>query len=239
VKKTALVSGGSRGIGRAICVELARAGYHVVVNYRADAAAGAETLRLVREAQGDAELLQCDVRDAEQTARCLAELTARRDVDVLINNAGVTAQGLFVMMERAAWDRVLGTSLDGFYNLTRPVLKGMIRRRSGAIVSISSVSALIPNRGQTNYSAAKAALIAASRSLAAEVGRLGIRVNVVAPGLIDTDMTKDLSFPDVKQLIPVGRLGRPEEVAKVVRFLCSEEASYVTGAVVPVTGGMA
>jgi 3-oxoacyl-[acyl-carrier protein] reductase len=239
VKKTALVSGGSRGIGRAICVELARAGYHVVVNYRADAAAGAETVRLVRETQGDAELLQCDVRDTEQTARCLTELTARRDVDVLINNAGVTAQGLFVMMERAAWDRVLGTSLDGFYNLTRPVLKGMIRRRSGAIVSISSVSALIPNRGQTNYSAAKAALIAASRSLAAEVGRLGIRVNVVAPGLIDTDMTKDLSFPDVKQLIPVGRLGRPEEVAKVVRFLCSEEASYVTGAVVPVTGGMA
>jgi 3-oxoacyl-[acyl-carrier protein] reductase len=239
VKKIALVSGGSRGIGRAICVELARVGYHVVVNYRANEAAAAETLRLVRAEGGDGETVGFDVRDPDQSDRALAEvLEGHGRMDVLVNNAGVTADGLFVMMERPAWQRVLSTSLDGFYNLTRPVLKKMVRQKSGSIVSLSSVSALLPSRGQTNYAAAKAGLIAASRALASEVSRLGIRVNVVAPGLIDTDMTKDLPLPNVKQLIPAGRIGRPEEVARVVRFLCSEDASYVTGAVIPVTGGM-
>lgn len=238
--KTALVSGGSRGIGRAICVELARVGYHVVVNYHSNAEAAEETLRLMREAGGDGEAVGFDVRDPAASGTALAELLAGVDsIDVLVNNAGVTADGLFVMMEKIAWDRVLGTTLDGFYNLTRPVLKKMVRQKSGSVVSLSSVSALLPNRGQTNYAAAKAALIAASRALASEVSRLGIRVNVVAPGLIDTDMTKDLPLDNVKQMIPVGRVGRPEEVARVVRFLCSEDATYITGAVIPVTGGMA
>ncbi len=239
MQKIALVSGGSRGIGRAICVELARGGYHVIVNYHTNEVAAQETLGLLRAEGGDGECLGFDVRDADQSEQVLGEALERLGrMDVLVNNAGVTADGLFVMMERSAWQRVISTSLDGFYNLTRPALKKMIRQKSGAIVSLSSVSALLPSRGQTNYAAAKAGLIAASRALAAEVSRLGIRVNVVAPGLIDTDMTKDLPLPNVKQLIPAGRIGRPEEVARVVRFLCSEDASYVTGAVLPVSGGM-
>ena len=159
-------------------------------------------------------------------------------IDVLINNAGIIHDGLFMMMEAESWQSVVDTSLTGFYNMSRPVIEKMVRRRSGVIVSISSASSLLPNRGQANYAAAKAGLNAASRVVASEVARLGIRVNVVAPGLIETDMIADAPKDHIKTLIPMARIGKPEEVAKVVVFLCSDAASYMTGQILSVNGGM-
>ena len=238
-KTTALVTGGSKGIGRAICVELARAGHRVIVNYRSDEAGAADTLAMVTKVGSDGRILRFDVADHQAAGQAVHRIIEQDgSVDILVNNAGVTADGLFLMMPREAWDTVIETSLNGFYNVTRPVLDKMIRKKRGAIVSIASISGLIGNRGQANYAAAKAGLIAASRSVAAEVARLGIRVNVVAPGLIDTEMIKDAPVTNIKTLIPMGRIGTPAEVAKVVRFLCSDDASYVTGQVVSVNGGM-
>jgi 3-oxoacyl-[acyl-carrier protein] reductase len=184
-------------------------------------------------------LSQFDVTDAEASAAAIDALLADGpDIEALVNNAGINADSLFVMMPRDGWDRVIRTSLDGFYNTTKPVLEKMIRRRRGAVVSIASVAGLVANRGQANYAAAKAGLIGASRSVAAEVARLGIRVNVVAPGLIQTDMIAAAPVARIKDLIPMARVGRPEEVARVVRFLCGPDASYITGQTIAVNGGL-
>ena len=238
-RPVALVTGGSKGIGRAICIELARCGYAVAVNYHSDEQGANETLASIRKEGGDGRILGFDVRNGEDSQQAIESLIEETgSLEVLVNNAGVTADGLFLMMSREKWSKVVDTTLDGFYNVTRPVIEKMVRQKKGCVVSIASVSGLVANRGQANYSAAKAGLIGASRSLAAEVARLGIRVNVVAPGLIATDMIKDLPLTNLKSMIPMARVGTPEEVARVVRFLCSEDASYICGQVIEVNGGM-
>jgi 3-oxoacyl-[acyl-carrier protein] reductase len=235
----ALVTGGGRGIGRAISLELARSGFHIIVAFRANLKAAEETLDLIRQAGGQADAVCFDVADREATEKQIEGLFTRHEaIDILVNNAGETADSLFVLMSFEEWRKVLDTSLQGFFNVTKPVLKRMITRKRGCIVTLSSVSARLGHRGQTNYSAAKSGLEGACRSLASEVARLGIRVNVVAPGLIETELIRDFPREMIKQIIPMGRPGLPEEVAKVVRFLCSDDASYMTGQVVSVNGGM-
>ena len=238
-KQIALVTGGSRGIGRAICLELAKSGAHVVVNFRSNKKAAEETLELIQQAGGTGETVCFDVSNQEETERSIESLlTSHGAIDVLVNNAGETADNLFAFMSSEEWTKVLNTSLQGFYNVTKPVLMKMVNKKQGSIVTISSVSARLGQRGQTNYSAAKAGLEGACRSLASEVARLGIRVNVVAPGLIETEMIQNIPKEVIKQIIPMGRVGLPEEIARVVRFLCSDDASYITGQVISVNGGM-
>ena len=239
LKPVALVTGGGRGIGRAISLELAKSGFHVAVAFRANLKAAEETVESIRRAGGQGETVRFDVADREEAEKEIEELLTRHgSVDVLVNNAGETADSLFALMSHEEWTKVLDTSLQGFFNVTKPVLKKMISRKKGCIVTLSSVSARWGHRGQANYSAAKAGLEGACRSLASEVARLGIRVNVVAPGLIETAMIQDFPREMIKQIVPMGRPGLPEEVAKVVRFLCSEDASYITGQVIAVNGGM-
>jgi len=238
-QKIAIVTGGSRGIGRAIAIELSAANYHVVITYKTQDARAQEVLDSIAAKGGSGEMMKFDVADASDTAQHMDAICSRfQNIEVLVNNAGVTADGLFMLMTEQEWNSVIDTTLKGFYNVTQPVLKKMAVNHCGSIVSLASVAALIGNRGQANYAAAKAGLIAASRSLACEVARTGIRVNVVAPGLIETEMIKDAPVQRIKEIIPMARIGRPEEVAKVVRFLCSDAASYITGQVISVNGGM-
>ena len=238
-EKVAIVTGGSRGIGRAIAIELSDAGYYVIITYKSNAPAAQETIDSIKSKGNDGEKVSFDVSDAMETKRVMKEICSRfQNIQVLINNAGVVADDLFIMMTEKEWNSVIDTSLKGFFNVTQPVLQQMAVNHKGSIVSISSVSALVGNRGQANYAAGKAGLIAASRTLACEVARIGIRVNVVAPGLIETEMISGAPVQKIKEIIPMARIGKPEEVAKVVRFLCSEDASYLTGQVISVNGGM-
>jgi 3-oxoacyl-[acyl-carrier protein] reductase len=233
------VTGASKGIGRAISVELAKSGYYPIINFRSDEAGAVETLKMITELGASGEIMAFDVTDFDAVQSAVGRIIADHGtIAALVNNAGITADELFVMMSRKKWHSVIDTSLNGFFNITRPVLEKMVVQKNGAVVSIASVSALMVNRGQANYAAAKAGLIAASRTVAAEVGRLGVRVNVVAPGLIDTEMIKDFPLKNIKSLIPMARIGQPEEIARVVRFLCSDDASYITGQVIAVNGGM-
>lgn len=237
--RIAIVTGGSRGIGRAVAVDLAAHGYKVAITYMQNDKAAKETLEIIRKAGGSAEAVKFDIGSAAEAVPAMDELLKRlKRVDVLINNAGVAMDGLFMTMSPAGWQQVIDTNLNGFYNVTKPVLRGMIRRKKGAIVSLASVSALAGNRGQANYAAAKAGIIAASRTIAAESARFGVRINVVAPGAIDTEMTRGIQREKIRAMIPMGRLGRPEEVARVISFLCSDDSSYITGQVISVNGGM-
>lgn len=240
--KYSLVTGGSRGIGRAICVRLAQMGLPVIINYRSDETAARETLRLV-EAQGvKAELMPFDVCDEQQIDKALdAWEGAHPDdyISILVNNAGICRDGLMFMMSDDDWHDVLRTTLDGFFYLTRRVLKYVIpRHRDGRIINIASLSGIKGLPGQVNYSAAKAGLIGATKALALETASRHITVNAVAPGFVETDMTKDLDQNVLKQMIPMKRFAKPEEIAEVVAFLASSGAAYITGEVINVNGGL-
>jgi 3-oxoacyl-[acyl-carrier protein] reductase len=241
MKPRALVTGASRGIGAAIARALARAGHPVVLNYRTGEAAARAVAAEIVAAGGAAELCPFDVADAAAAAAALERLLAdaERPIGVLVNNAGVIADAPFPALEPAAWERVTRTTLDGFYNVTRPLVMPMVRRRSGRIVNISSISGVMGNRGQVNYAAAKAGLIGATRALAQELASRNITVNAIAPGLIDTDMIAGAPVEELLKRVPARRLGRPEEVASLVAFLASEEAGYITGQVIGINGGMA
>ena len=239
--KYALVTGGSRGIGRAICQELGNLGYHVLINYNSNVAAAQETLDTIQSNGGEGSLLQFDVSDRDQTRQALEAWLAeeeKRCVEVLVNNAGIRKDNLMIWLEDEDWEKVIDIHLGGFYNVTKPLLKPMIRNRFGRIINIVSLSGLKGVPGQTNYSAAKAGVIGATKALAQEIGRRKITVNCVAPGFIKTDMTEDIEEKDYKAMIPVNRFGTADEVAAVVGFLASPRASYITGEVISVNGGM-
>lgn len=240
-KKYALVTGGSRGIGRAVALKLAGMGYDLLINYRSQTAEAEETQRLVREAGREAELLQFDVCQPEAIKESLGHwLTDNPEsrIEVLVNNAGIRKDGLMVWMSDEDWRSVLNTSLDGFFFVTRFLLEHMIRNKYGRIVNMASLSGVKGMPGQVNYSAAKAAIIGATKALAQEVAKKKITVNAVAPGFIKTDMTADISEEDHKGMIPMKRFGTAEEVAEAVGFFASPGASYITGDVISVNGGL-
>lgn len=237
----ALVTGAGRGIGRAVAVRLAETGYRILINYLSNAAAAEQTLAAIRERGGDGELLPFDVADKQAVDSALdAWRTAHPDafIEVVVNNAGIRRDGLLMWMPEEDWYRVVRTNLDGFFHVTQPLLKDMLVRKAGRIVNVVSLSGLKGLPGQTNYSAAKGGLIAATKALAQEVAKKRVTVNAVAPGFIRTDMTADLDEAALRKTIPAGRFGEAEEVADLVAFLVSERASYITGEVISINGGI-
>lgn len=243
MKQTAIVTGGSRGIGRAVAVRLAKDGMNLVINYRGNSAAAEETERLCRELGAEVLLVQGDVSRAEDCEKLAAQAKeAFGRVDVLVNNAGITRDGLLARMTEEDFRAVLDVNLVGPWNMMKAVNRIMMKQRYGRIVNLSSVTGLMGNMGQTNYAAAKAGILGMTKSYAREVASRGITVNAVAPGFIDTDMTEAMpegAKDKINTGIPMGRTGKPEDVAEAVAFLASEQAGYITGEVLRVDGGMA
>ena len=239
--KIALVTGGSRGIGRAVCLKIADMGYHVLVNYLSGKEAAEDTLAAISQNGGTGELLPFDISRQESIESAL-ELWYKNNPDqyiqVLVNNAGIRKDALMMWMKNEEWEQVLNTNMNGLFFITRRLIKDMLINKFGRVVNVVSLSGIKGLPGQVNYSAAKAGVIGLTKALAQEVGKKNVTVNAVAPGYIRTDMTKDLDEAMLKQMIPVGRFGTPEEVAEVVGFLASEKASYVTGEVISVNGGI-
>jgi 3-oxoacyl-[acyl-carrier protein] reductase len=237
----ALVTGGSRGIGRNVCFKLAQMGFTVIINYVSNEAEAQKTLEEVKNLGGDGELLRFNVMDREACTQAIAQWEQSHPgefIEVLVNNAGIRKDSLLMRMSEDDWDSVIGTHLGGFYNVTRHVVRQMLSKRKGRIINMASLSGLKGVPGQANYAAAKGGLIAATRSLANEVGRKGITVNAVAPGFIRTDMTEDLNQAELTKMIPLNRFGEAEEVADLVAFLASDKAAYITGECISINGGL-
>jgi 3-oxoacyl-[acyl-carrier protein] reductase len=236
--KYALVTGGSRGIGRAVAVRLAQEGYQVIINYASNQAEAEKTLEQIN---GQGEIMRFDVSDAQQTREALQDWQQRHPeeyIEVLVNNAGIRRDNVMALMPEADWHRVLDITLSGFFNVTQPLLPAMQLHKFGRIINMASVSGLKGLPGQTNYSAAKGGIIAATKALAQEVARKNVTVNAVAPGFIKTDMTEGLDEAALKKTIPANRFGNPEEVADLVAFLASPKAGYITGNVISINGGL-
>lgn len=241
MKRYALITGASRGIGRAIAIELAKDGCSILLNYKSNHAAAQETKRLIEEAGGEAELMPFDVADGQAIEKALTAWEKAHEgeyISVLVNNAGIRRDGLLVFMGENDWHDVMRTTMEGFYYITRHVLPAMLHARQGRIVNIASISGVSGLPGQANYSAAKAALIGATKALSKEIAPRNITVNAIAPGFIATEMTADLNEAELKKTIPAGRFGKPEEVAALVGFLCSDKAAYITGQVISIAGGL-
>ena len=240
--KYALVTGGSRGIGRAVCIQLAKdSDYKILINYNSNETAANET-KVAVEAEGNkAELLKFDVANAESVSKSLdawQESNPDAVIEVLVNNAGINKDGLFMWMTTHDWNSVINTSLNGFFNVTNHLIKQLLVNKYGRIINMVSVSGVKGTPGQTNYSAAKGAVVAATKALAQEVAKRNVTVNAVAPGFINTDMTSELNEKELKKLIPANRFGEAEEVAHLVSFLASRNASYITGEVININGGI-
>ncbi len=239
--KVALVTGGSRGIGKAVSLKLAGDGFYVLVNYRSNESEADDTLEKIRKAGGEGELMQCDVSDPVRVKKVLDEWQeANREhyIEVLVNNAGLNKDNLMVFMSDDEWKDVIATNQHSFFYVTRHLLQDMLVHKRGQIVNVVSLSGQKGLAGQVNYAASKGAVIAATKSLAMEVGKKKIRVNAVAPGFIATDMTAALDEKELSKMVPLRRFGTPEEVAEVVSFLVSDKASYITGEIISVNGGM-
>lgn len=240
MRRQVLITGASRGIGKQIACTLGRNGFEIIVHYKSRADAAAETVETIRGSGAEARLLQFDVADRNAVSEALdTDIAENGAYYGVVCNAGINNDSAFPAMEPEAWDSVIRTNLDGFYNVLHPVIMPMVREKQGGrIVVMSSVSGLMGNRGQVNYSAAKGGLIAASKALAVELAKRRITVNCVAPGLIETEMTEDIDPAHVMDMIPVRRFGTPEEVASLVGYLFSPDASYITRQVISVNGGM-
>lgn len=240
--KYALVTGGSRGIGKAICVELAEMGYNILINYQSNTEEAEKTLEMVKSKGVEGELMKFDVSKQDEVDGVLGTwMDTNKEtkcIEVLVNNAGIRKDNLLMWMSNAEWNSVMDIAVDGFFNVTRLIVKDMLIKKYGRIISVVSLSGLKGLPGQTNYSASKAAVIGATKALSQEVGRRGITVNAVAPGFIKTDMTHDLNEKDFKALIPMARFGEAQEVADVVGWLASKKSTYVSGQVISVNGGL-
>jgi len=241
MSKYALITGASRGIGRSIALQLASEGYNIIATYKSNDAAAEELLALLNAQGGDHHLLKYDVADAEATAQVLNGWISDHPqalIHILVNNSGIRKDNLMIFMPTEDWNEVINTNLNSFFHTTRIVSAAMIKRRSGRIVNIVSLSGLKGMPGQTNYSASKAGVIGATKALAQELAKRNITVNAVAPGFIKTDMTGDLDEAGLSALVPMNRFGTPEEVAHLVSFLASERAAYITGQVISINGGL-